>query len=269
MMDENKLLLAELTDKYERFLRDSYLIVSDFLNLAQQSAAAGLFRRWRAEGSKICLFGGYPDAERRTVFFVPDYMPAGDETELMMYFCENPEECPVVLLDLKAAGGSNRGGRTLTHRDYLGSLLAEGIRREKMGDILVRPDGAQVVVTREMGEYLKLHYSRAGNVPLEVRILPVSEADTASVHRETVRFTVASARLDSVTAGAFQLSRKDAAEAISRGMVFVDETEILKPDFSLKGGEKLVLRGKGKAIYQGVSGTSKKGKLYVTLDRFV
>ena len=62
---------------------------------------------------------------------------------------------------------------------------------------------------------------------------------------------------------------KDAAEAISRGMVFVDETEILKPDFSLKGGEKLVLRGKGKAIYQGVSGTSKKGKLYVTLDRFV
>ena len=33
MMDENKLLLASLTDKYECFLQYEYLIVSDFLNL--------------------------------------------------------------------------------------------------------------------------------------------------------------------------------------------------------------------------------------------
>ena len=138
-----------------------------------------------------------------------------------------------------------------------------------MGDILVRPDGAQAVVTRELGEYLQMHYGKAGNVSLDVEVLPISAADTGVIRRETVEFTVTSPRLDSIVAGVFHLSRKDAQTAIARGLVFVNETEMLKPDLSLKGGEKLVLRGKGKAIYQGVSGTSKKGKVYVTLEKFV
>ena len=269
MMDENKLLLASLTDKYERFLQYEYLIVSDFLNLSQQSAVSSLLKRWRAEGTKTFLFGGLPDAERRMVVFVPSYMEISDEDGLLEYFRENPQECPLVLLDLKIAGGQNRGGRSLSHRDYLGSLLGEGIRREKMGDILVRPDGAQAVVTRELGEYLQMHYGKAGNVSLNVEVLPISAADTGIIRREIVEFTVTSPRLDSIVAGVFHLSRKDAQTAIARGLVFVNETEMLKPDHSLKGGEKLVLRGKGKAIYQGVSGTSKKGKVYVTLEKFV
>ena len=269
MMDENKLLLASLTDKYERFLQYEYLIVSDFLNLSQQSAVSGLLKRWRAEGTRVFLFGGLPDAERRMVVFVPSYMEIADEAGLLDYFRQNPQDCPLVLLDLKIAGGQNRGGRSLSHRDYLGSLLGEGIRREKMGDILVRTDGAQAVVTRELGEYLQMHYGKAGNVSLDVEVLPISAADMGVIRRETVEFTVTSPRLDSIVAGVFHLSRKDAQTAIARGLVFVNETEMLKPDHSLKGGEKLVLRGKGKAIYQGVSGTSKKGKVYVTLEKFV
>ena len=45
-MDENKLLLAGLEDKYDRFLQYNYLVSSDFLNLQQQSAASGLLRQW-------------------------------------------------------------------------------------------------------------------------------------------------------------------------------------------------------------------------------
>ena len=72
-----------------------------------------------------------------------------------------------------------------------------------------------------------------------------------------------------IVAGVFHLSRKDAQEAISRGLVFVNEAETVKPDRQLAGGEKLVLRGKGKAIYKGVDGISKKGKSYVILEKFV
>lgn len=270
MMDENKLLLAQLTDKYEQFLQYDYLLTSDFLSLVQQSEISGLLRRWRSSGSKIFLFGGVMDAERRMVVFLPDYMEIAGEEELLDYFLKNPDECPLVLLDMKIRGGQSRtGGRGLTHRDYLGSLLGEGIRRDKLGDILVRPDGAQAVVTREMGEYLTMHYGKAANVSLDVQVLPINAADTAIHRLDTVQFTVASPRLDSVIAGVFHLSRKEAAQAIGRGLVFVDEREVLKPDHGLKGGEKLVLRGKGKAIYQGISGTSKKGKIYVTLEKFV
>jgi len=268
-MDENKLLLAGLEDKYDRFLQYNYMVTSGFLNLQQQSAAAGLLRSWRASGVKIFFYGGYADAERRVVVFVPDYLEIDDEAGLIDYFCRYPDECPLVLLDMAYQSRSSAGGKVLTHRDYLGSLLGEGIRREKLGDILVREDGAQAVVTREMGEYLEAHYGKAGRVSLDVKVLPVNAADTGTVRRETVRFTVSSPRLDSIVSGVFRISRKDAQEAISRGLVFVNEAETTKPDMQPKGGEKIVLRGKGKAIYRGEEGTSKKGKIYVTLEKFL
>ena len=268
-MDENKLLLAGLEDKYDRFLQYNYIVTSDFLNLQQQSAASGLIGSWRRSGAKVFFYGGYEDAERRIVVFVPDYMEADSEAALSDYFRENPEECPLVLLDMAYQSNASAGGRVLSHRDYLGSLLGEGIRREKLGDILVRPKGAQAVVTREMGEYLETHYGKAGRVSLDVQVLPINRIDTAISRRDTVKFTVSSLRLDSVVSGVFGLSRKDAQEAISRGLVFVNEVETCKPDRQLTGGEKLVLRGKGKAIFKGTDGTSKKGKVYVILEKFV
>lgn len=285
-MDENKLLLAGLEDKYDRFVQYNYLVSSDFLNLQQQSAAAGLLRKWNAGGAatpgthsgigthsgtgKVFLFGGYPDAERRQVVFVPDYMGVSDEAGLMEYFRQSPEDCPLVVLEMHySSGGAGAGGKKLTHRDYLGSLLGEGIRREKLGDILVHSDGAQVIVVRELADYLMAHYGKAGRVSLSVQVSPINVINTAISRRDTVKFTVSSPRLDSILSGVFNLSRKDAQEAVRCGLVFVNEVEATKPDRQLSGGEKLVLRGKGKAIYKGVDGTSKKGKLYVTLEKFV
>lgn len=74
-----------------------------------------------------------------------------------------------------------------------------------------------------------------------------------------MHFTVSSPRIDNIIAAAYGLSRRLATEAILAGRVFVNGVETTKPDMSLKGGEKIVLRGKGKAIYHGINGTSKKG----------
>ena len=274
-MDENKLLLAGLEDKYDRFLQYNYLVSSDFLNLQQQSAASGLLRQWNGSSAgtpgKVLLFGGYPDAERKQVVFVPDYLEVNSEEELMEYFRQYPDECPLVVLEMSySSGGSGvSGAKTLTHRDYLGSLLGEGIRREKLGDILVQPNGAQAIVVRELADYLMAHYGKAGRVSLSVQVSPINVIDTAVIRRDVVKFTVTSPRLDSIVSGVFHLSRTAAQEAISRGLVFVNEVEATKPDRQLSGGEKLVLRGKGKAIYKGVDGTSKKGKYYVTLEKFI
>lgn len=266
-MDENKLLQASLTDKYDRFLQYNYLMSSDFLNLAQQSAVQGLIRTWRHGGAKVFLYGGFGDAERKQVVFVPDYMDVKDEEGLIEYFRQYPDESPLVVLELRHQ--ISGGGKTLSHRDYLGSLLGEGIRREKLGDILVQADGAQALVVRELGDYLMAHYGKAGRVSLDVQVSPINVIDTAILRKDTVKFTVSSPRLDSVVSGVFHISRKDAQEAVSRGLVFVNEMEATKPDQQLRGGEKLVLRGKGKAIYKGESGTSKKGKIYVTLEKYI
>lgn len=263
-MDENKLFLKIIEDKFQRF-KDYYAMDnSDFLSLEQQSTAAGFLRSARREGA--FLYGGYSDAERKMVVFMPDYTGVTSEEEIEEWFTANPDDCPLSVLDIKVPA-AERG--KLSHRDYLGALMGEGIKREKVGDIIVSESGAQIVVAKEMAEYLCQNYRQVGRVSLSAKIVPISELNTGEIKIEHEKFTVPSPRLDNIVSGAFSVSRKDAVEAISRGKVFVNGVEMSKPDYSLKGGEKVVLRGKGKIIYKGESGTSRKGKTYVEIIKYV
>ena len=263
-MDENKLFLKIIEEKFQRF-KDYYAMDnSDFLSLEQQSMLAGFMRTARREGAFLC--GGYSEAERRMVIFMPDYTGVTSEEEAEAWMRQNPDDSPLALLDIKVPA-AERG--KLTHRDYLGALMGEGIKREKVGDIIVSEGGAQIVVAAEMAEYLAQNYRQVGRVSLTARVVPISELNTGEIRTVTEKFSVASPRLDNVVSGTFGVSRKDAVEAITCGKVFVGGVEMNKPDYTLKGGEKVVLRGKGKAIYKGECGTSRKGKTYIEVVKYV
>lgn len=281
-MDENNLFLKNIEEKYERFL-DYYTIMnSDFLTMEQQSMLSGFLRAHRREG--VFFYGGYAEAERRQVVFLPDYtgvsekisaLPQlGNEKEenyavcrvLTKYFEENPESSPFCLLDVVIPPAEHK---TLGHRDYLGALMGEGIKREKVGDILVHEKGAQIIVASELADYLAENFRQVGSVSVFVKKSQISALNSTEIRTISLKFTVSSPRIDNIVSGVFGISRKDAVSAISHGKVFVSGREISKPDFALKGGEKIVLRGKGKAIYNGVTGTSKKGKLYVDVEKYI
>ena len=272
MNDANKLLLNIIEDRFRRFQKSYSIVTTDFLDMTQGSLAEPFLRSHQSEGA--FLYGGDEDAERRMVVFAPDYLTvaSGDSlkavsslAELCQYFEENPEDSPIAILDVTI----KQKGVTLKHSDYLGSLLSLGIKREKTGDIMVREDGAQIFVASEIAQYLAENYFKAGRVPLEAKVKTLSEFIRSEANIELVRVSIPSPRLDNAISAAFNVSRKSAVEAINRGIVFVDNVENKKPDYTLKGGEKLVLRGKGKAIYKGINGTSKKGKLYAEFDRYI
>ena len=257
-MDENKLFLKIIEERFERF-KDYYTpLNSDFLTLEQHSMLTGFLRAHRSEG--VFLFGGYEDAERKQVLFMPDYTGVADELSAYNYFRENPDQCPMVILDVKIPAAEK--GR-LSHRDYLGALMGEGIKREKTGDIIVGEKGAQIVVAAELAEYLMQNFRQAGRVSLTAKILPIFELNQLETRIKNEKFTISSPRIDNIVSAVFGISRKDAKEAVSRGKVFVDGVEMSKPDFFLKGGEKVVLRGKGKAVYAGEKGTTRKGKVVI------
>lgn len=266
---ENRLLLNIIEDRYRKFQKDYSIVTTDFFDLAQQSAAAGFVRSHAGEG--VFFYGGYKGAERRKLVFVPDYIDVKDEEALCAYFAENPELCPLAVLSVKirAAGKSAGEGKPLRHSDYLGSLLSLGIKREKTGDILVFEDGAQIIVSEEIAAYLAENYTSAGRTPLAVTVESIDKLKLAQIKIERLRLPLSSLRLDNAVAAVFGVSRRNAAEAIGSGLVFVNSVENKKPDFQLKGGEKLVLRGRGKAIFVGAGGTSRKGKIYAEFDRYL
>ena len=147
--------------------------------------------------------------------------------------------------------------------DYLGSLLGLGIKREKTGDIIVRDDGADIVICEELAEFISLNYDKAGRTSLSVEILPIGDLKVAEKSFSEREDTVASLRLDNIISSAFGISRSKAAEAIKKGIVFVNNTECLKIDKDVFEGDKLVLRGRGKAYLTEIGGTSRKGRVYV------
>lgn len=285
MEKEDKILLATIEDKIEQCMRSYTVQTSGFLDLRQKELVSALLKgspdvvvlNEEPDGSIIdadtsesgriraFFYGGYGDAERRIVVMLPDYVQVHDVIPAISQ--DNDEcDCPLIVLKVGTKGGMSR---KLTHRDYLGSILGLGIKREKVGDILVRDDGADIIVLKELGEYLAVNYEKAGRANLSVETADITALDAGSVTIEEKRDTVASLRLDSLVSSAFGISRGKAQEAIKMGLVFVNNAAAVKADMQLEEGDKLVLRSRGKAVLREVSGRSKKDRIYVIFDKYI
>ena len=257
---EDRLLEAQIQDK-ARQCSDRYMITtSSFLDPHSRSIVEKLLRSGELGSTRCGFYGGYPDAERVLAVFLPDYidMPAEE------YFAAEPEEDPLTLL----RASLKKGAPVLTHRDYLGSLMGLGIKRESTGDILVRKDGADIIVLREMAQFIMMNMDKAGRTRLEFEELPLSELKVPEQHRTEVTESVSSLRLDNVISSAFGLSRGKALEAISSGIVFVNGAAASKPEKQVAEGDKLVVRGRGKVVFRSVRGTSSKGRTIIILEKY-
>lgn len=249
---DDKMLLAGAEDKFRQCSQQYRITYTNFLDLRQQSL---IKKHWRqmGHGSDVRLefYGGYDDAERTVAAFLPDYAEVSD--------------CPLCIIRIKTPAG----GRTLNHRDYLGSLTGLGLKREMIGDILTAEDGADIIVLEEIKDFILLNYHKAGRTAFKPEAVALEDINIPESKTVTVRDTVASLRLDNVMSSAFQISRAKAAEAIRSGIVFVNSMQSEKPDMQVEEGAKLVLRGKGKAYLREVGGRTRKGRISIAIERFL
>ncbi len=248
-MKEDAILLAGMEDKIRKSI-DSYMVTnSDFMDMRQRTLAEAQCRQHK--GLRYCFYGGYEDAERTVAVFLPDYAELEDYN-------------PLALLRI-----TQDGYRELSHRDYLGSLMSLGIKREIVGDILVRGSGADIVIMKDMGDFLLYNYEKAGRTALRAEIVSIDQIIVPEGRFEEKRDTVASLRLDNLIASAFSTSRGKAAEAIQRGLVFVNGLQTEKPDRQIKEGDKIVLRGKGKVLLKEIGGTTRKDRITIVLLKYM
>ena len=246
-MKDDKILIAWAKDRLNQ-CEDCYMTTrTDFLDLHQKTLIYNMIKTI-PHGCKVEFFGGYEDSERIVCFFLPEYATIEDIEELVV---------------AKVTVSSE--GRKLTHRDYLGALLALGIKREKTGDILVRQDGADIIILKDLAEFIEMNFTQVGKVPISVKITGLDQLEIPENSCIEKEDTVASLRLDNVISSAFGVSRTKAVEAIKKGIVFKNSLECTKPDKEVQEGDKLVLRGKGKAYLLEKGGLSRKGRIYIKL----
>ena len=158
---------------------------------------------------------------------------------------------------------------TLTHRDFLGSLMAQGVTREKLGDILVSEGSCDLIVSRDIAPYLLQNVTSAGRVKLSVSEIELSDLSVPELKVKEIRDTVSTLRLDAVAASGFSMSRGKAQELISSGRVRLNYRETLKSDAPVAQGDVISARGLGKFEVAEVGGLSKKGRTALLLRRYL
>lgn len=260
MEKEDLLLISYAEDKMQKS-QEQYIITStNFLDEREQGI---LLDRFRKEECLCVLFGGYDDAQRRVMFFFPPYSGAetpGEATELL----KNGDECTFARLRFVKDKFSSAG-----HRDYLGALMGLGIRREMIGDIIVTNEGCDILAMKSVKKFLLDNFTKAGRASLKGEEVSVSLYADEQQMISCERITAASMRLDVIVAQIYRLSRTSAAESIEKGLVFVNDAQSIKSDMRISQGDKIVLRGKGKAVVEEIGGTTKKGRIAMTVKKFL
>lgn len=248
---QDRMLLAKLWDKIQAGFQRNIPTHTGFLSPRELEMARYLF----GEPEGLHVFGGYPEAERKMLLFLPDYL---DETWL------TGEDSPCVCLR-----ASFYQGDSPNHRDFLGALMGAGITRESVGDICVDEDSCDFFVTQEIASYVLQNFTSAGRAHVRLTAIPLENARIPAPEVKEIRDTLASLRLDSVVASGFRIGRSLAGQYIAAGKVAVDGLPCEKSDKLVSQGAKISLRGMGKICLDSVGSRTKKDRISVIIHRYV
>lgn len=248
---EDRLLLAKLWDKINIGIRKNIPANTCFLSLREQELAQFLF----GQCDGLHVFGGYAEAERKMLIFLPDYID-----EVVLTEADSPISCLRATYFEKDA---------LTHRDFLGALIGIGIRRETIGDICVGKGSCDFLVTSEIAPYVMQNFISAGRTKLRVEQISLDKLTVPTPEIKEIKDTLASLRLDSVLSSGFRISRSLAAEYISAGKAAVDGKPCEKADKVISVGNTISVRGLGKIKLSSINGKTKKDRISVIIQRYI
>lgn len=248
---DDRMLLAKLWDKIQSGMRKNIPVNTGFLSQREQEMTQYLF----GNTDGLSYFGGYPDAERKMLVYLPEYM---DEAVLMQ------EDSPIVCLRAMFYEEDE-----LSHRDFLGALMGCGIARETVGDICVGVGRCDFFVSTEIAPYVLQNFDSARRTKLQLKQIFLSEIELPEKEIQEIRDTLASMRLDSVISSGFRMSRATSSQYIAAGKVAVNGLSCIKPDKPIAEGDKISLRGYGKIQLKHVNGQTKKSRISVVIDRYL
>ena len=147
---EEKQFISRLEDRIERVETRYQEELTDFLEPRLQLVADEYLRSKKISRYLFC--GGYENAERKRLVLFPEY------SELSC------DLAGITLLEFQ--------GRldfvSVNHRDFLGAIMSLGLRREKLGDLLVTETGCALFVQQEVAAYIMQNELRVKHVPLTI-----------------------------------------------------------------------------------------------------
>ncbi|MGL5416916.1 MAG: RNA-binding protein [Clostridium sp.] len=242
--EEDKSEVISIYDKLKLALdKDIPLFTTEFYT---PNIWKALEEKIKIKDFKIESFGIFNDAERKVISFNNIYNI----------------EYPIKIVRIK----NKSKFKDLTHKDYLGSLMNLGIKRSKMGDLIVEDNFCYVCVLEDIANYIKINLVKVSSSSCEVDILEEDLNINHNFNEEII--TVQSIRLDSIVSKITKKSRSIAEDLISNGSVLVNYSTFRDKSKEIKKDDRITIRKYGKYILGDVKGNSKSGKLKVVIKKY-
>lgn len=250
---EKKNKLKKVLDIISRVDKEYLILCTDFLSPDLTGYLEKIFFEYR--DLDYLIVGGYPEAEYVRVLIYPDYI------------MKNQINLDDYISIIEVTYNTNFGD--IGHRDILGSLMGLGIRREKIGDILLEDERSQIVVHNTMADYIEMNLNKIGKVKVTSKIINLNDVLKKEYNTKNITTTVKSLRLDSVIASGFNISRSKACELIKLERVKVNFSFVKNTSKILQEKDMISVRKQGRIVLEEVGNLTKKDRYKVSIKKFL
>lgn len=243
---DSELLFARVKDIAERCRKTN---APQFLGFLSEENAQILADFLKNSDVGFRFYGGFDEAKRVYLACLPDW-------------CEEVE-FPICALTIRY-----NKAFSLSHRDFLGSVIGLGIERDKIGDILIEEARAIIFLSKEITPFVKEQLSKVGRVGVTVEEGFSLPLPVLSLKKEFTD-TVASLRLDCIVASICSVSRNTATELINDNRVILNSFTQQKSTVKVANGDVISVRGIGKFEIVNTDEFSKKGRTILKYTKYV
>ncbi|WP_051531029.1 RNA-binding protein [Clostridiisalibacter paucivorans] len=250
--DKSQLFMARrVLDKIEQVLNNHVIENTDFLDPYQRKICYSFLNRFY--DMKYHEDGGYLEAERKSIIIYPDYI----SREYIERYIS------VIRID------GNFKFNDVSHRDYLGALMGLGIKREKIGDIIVHDDFGQIIVDKDIKDFIILSLKAIGKESVDCSEILPSDIVNSKEEFRIIMSTIASLRLDNLLSAGYKVSRTQSSNIIKQGKVKVNWQPISQSSYEVKEGDIISVKGKGRILLKEVLGNTKKDRIRVAIKSYI
>lgn len=245
----------KVSDKIEFCKTRNKIVNTDFLDMASRGEVQKFLN---GESFKNYFFeGGKENADRSILVLYPDKITEGMARKNIGNILEVIRIC--LPKELK-----------YEHREYLSGIMKLGLKREKFGDIIVNDIGADIVVLKEVSEYLKQGLQDLTRFrKSKIELVSISEIKNIKTEFEEFTIIVPSLRLDNFVAELAKCSRTRAEEIIIEQRVFLNSILVEKTSKKIEIGDIITIRGKGKFIFESVERETRNDRLVLKMKKYI
>ncbi len=250
-LPEERLLFAKTLDVALLCQKQHINTYTDFLDPVKTAQFLAMLKEVDIFAS---AFGGNDFCERKIIGF---------SLEKDLY----KETFPIAKLEVKY---NEKFSKSLTHRDFLGSILGLSIARSKVGDIIISKSSAFVYVSKDISQFICLNLLKVSKTSVTVtesnNFLEQDEQNEQEEKIKSNAITVSSLRLDAVLSVAFKISRSKSSQLVDSEKVFVNWVLVKNGTKQVAENDVITVRGIGRITINGFSGKSKKDKFIINIS---